>query len=210
MTFRDLSPSGVDKSFYFIYKHNDWIWDFADWFCTSYHKCFCDNWYKINHQSINLWHRLVFNIISKDLSSNQVDRIKKLLNFYHRLSVCYEWKYKRFKKILLFLNMTSISFTIVDTSLPPITHYTSLSTSSCGVCIQVYISDKIQRCKFTYHSNQVLYDEKISDLCPPINGMSKRYDKLWQKKFNWMIWITSEMKTKKLMKLKMKQTFEEP
>ena len=67
----------------------------------------------------------------------------------------------------------------------------------CGVIMQGHITDKVQQCKFAYQSYEKVliqlrsyirgapYDENILDdivtgQCPPINGMSKRYDKLYK------------------------------
>ena len=82
---------------------------------------------------------------------NKRPNLRNCLFFYHRLTVYYKWKYKRLKKILLFLNMVSISLTVAGTGLAPITHYTSLSMNGCGVFIQGYISkgnisENVQQC----------------------------------------------------------------
>lgn len=63
-----------------------------------HHKVFCEKWYKINHTPINLEYRLMymdpinFNHINKDLTVDEIDDLKRLYYFYHRLAVCYKWK----------------------------------------------------------------------------------------------------------------------
>lgn len=136
----DLNPSGVAPlkdatALFILYKNRMTESDIL-----LHHKCFCNNWYKINLYLLVYMRSFVFNTISKDLGNDQVDRIKKLFNFYHLLTVCYKWKYKILKKLLLFLIMVLISLTVVGSTLAPITQHTSLSMNSCGVLIKGYIS----------------------------------------------------------------------
>ena len=124
------------------------------------------------------------------------------------MATCYKWKYKRLKKQKLALNMSSIALTVIGSALVPLTHFTSFSITGIGVLIQGYltksdIAKKVESCKFAYTSyykiliqlktyfRGIPYDEKVFltdtkvlddivvDLCPTINGMSNRYDKIY-------------------------------
>ena len=70
-----------------------------------------------------------FNHVSKNLSYEEVEKLKALYYEYHKLMWCYKKKYKRLKRIFLTINLTSISLTVVGTSLAPVTHYISLSAN---------------------------------------------------------------------------------
>ena len=101
-----------------------------------------------------------------------------------------------------------MSLTLVGSALVPFTHFISLSITAVGVLIQGYITKsdidkKVESCKFAYANynkiliqlktylrgilcdetvfltdTKVLYDI-VADLCPTINGMSDRYDKVF-------------------------------
>ena len=106
--------------------------------------------------------------------------------------------------------MSSISLTVIGSALAPFTHFTSLSITGVGVIIQGYvtksdIAKKIKGCTFAYTSyNKILiqlrmyfrgipYNEKVfltdtkvlddivTDICPTINGMSKKYDRMFNR-----------------------------
>ena len=52
-----------------------------------------------------------FNHISNELSESKVTELKNLYRNYHRLQMCYKWKYKDLKRAFLGLQMTSIGLT---------------------------------------------------------------------------------------------------
>ena len=100
-----------------------------------------------------------FNHISSELSENKVTELKNLYKNYHRLQMCYKWKYKDLKRILLGLQMTSIGLTATGTIVGSITLNPIVigCLTGSGVLIQGYItksdmSNKVQRCKFAYTS----------------------------------------------------------
>ena len=136
--------------------------------------------------------------MNKDLSEEDAKKLQNWYLYYHKLATSYKWKYKRLKKQKLTLNMSSIALTVIA----------SLSITGDGAVIQGYLpkSDivkKMESCKFAYMSynkiliqlktyfRDILYDEKVFltytkvlddivvDLCPTINGMSDRYDKVF-------------------------------
>ena len=97
-----------------------------------------------------------FNHISSELSENKVTELNKN---YHRLQMCYKWKYKDLKRILLGLQMTSIGLTATGTIVGSITLNPIVigRLTGSGILIQGYItksdiSNKVQRCKFAYTS----------------------------------------------------------
>ena len=97
--------------------------------------------------------------ISKELPDNKITELKNLYRNYHRLQMCYKWKYKDLKRILLGLQMTSIGLTATGTIVGSITLNPIVigCLTGSGVLIQGYItksdmSNKVQRCKFAYTS----------------------------------------------------------
>ena len=60
--------------------------------------------------------------IHNKLTEEEVNKLKDLYSYYHKLAICYKWKYKRLKKIKLALNMSSIALTVIGSALVPVTH----------------------------------------------------------------------------------------
>ena len=144
--------------------------------------------------------------IHNKVTEEETNKLKNWYSYYHKSATCYKWKYKKLKTIKLALNMSSMSLTVAGSALVPFTHFASLSITGVGVIIQGYvtrfdIAKKIDSCRFAYTSyNKILvqlrmyfrgipYDEKVFltdtkvlddiviDICPTINGMSKKYDR---------------------------------
>ena len=153
-------------------------------------------------------HDSTADITAVKLTEEEINKIKNWYSYYHKLYTCYKWKYKMLKTIKLALNMSSMSLTGLGSALALFTHFTSLSITGVGVIIQGYITKsdiakKIESCRFAYTSyNKILiqlrtyfrgipYHEKVfltdtkvlddivTDICPTINGMSKKYDRLF-------------------------------
>ena len=153
---------------------------------------------------------IVYNHISKNLSEDEVTKLKQWYLYYHKLYTCYKWKYKKLKKTKLSLNMVSLGLTVSGTIAGGITLNPIIlgCISGPGILIQGYLSKsniktKTEMCRYAYTSYQKIltqlksylrgmtYDESIllsdlkiiddivTDLCPPINGMSKKYDKIY-------------------------------
>ena len=100
-----------------------------------------------------------FNHISSELSENKVTELKTLYKNYHPLQMCYKWKYKDLKRILLGLQMSSIGLTTVGAIVGSVTLNPVVigCLTGSGVLIQGYItksdiSNKVQKCKFAYTS----------------------------------------------------------
>ena len=141
-----------------------------------------------------------------NLTEEEAKKLKNLYKQYHKLATCYKRKYKKLKKIKLALNMSSIALTVIGSALVPVTHLTSLSITGVGVIIQSYLTKSdinkyIESCRFAYTSyNKILIqlktyfngipfgeivfltdtkvlDDIVTDLCPTINGMPKKYSR---------------------------------
>ena len=82
------------------------------------------------------------------------------------MATCYEWKYKKLKKIKLALNMSSMSLTVIGSALVLFTHFIHLSITGVGLIIQGYITKsdiakKVESCKFAYTNyNKILIQLK--------------------------------------------------
>ena len=131
-------------------------------------------------------HKIIgFNHISDSLSYDEVNKLKTLYKSYHKLQMCYKWKYKKLRRLKLSLELSSIGLTttgaiIGGVTLNPI--ILSLLTGS-GIMIQAYLTKsdlnkRVDRCKFAFTSYErvlvqlksflrgLLYDESnfLSDL----------------------------------------------
>ena len=100
-----------------------------------------------------------WNHISSELSENQISELKSLYKNYHRLFKCYEWKYKRLKRLKMSLEMSSISLTVIGTITGSITLNPIIIEfiAGPGVLIQGYLQksdldNKVDRCRFAYTS----------------------------------------------------------
>ena len=117
---------------------------------------------------------LDFNHISKDLSEEDVEKLKKLYSTYHRNCICYKWKYKRLKRLKLFLNMATIALTSIGviagaTTLNPIILG---SISGTGILVQGYvtksnIASNVSKCKYAYTS----YEKMLSLIKSHLRGV---------------------------------------
>ena len=91
-----------------------------------------------------------------------MDEKQKLLElyfYYHRLAVRYKWKYKRLKRLVLFVNMSSIGLTSIGAIVGGVTMNPIILgvLTGTGVMIKGYMSNsnvtnKVERCKFAYTS----------------------------------------------------------
>ena len=110
--------------------------------------------------------------------------------FYHKLMVSYRWKYKKYRKIYLGLNMSSIFLTVVESALSPFFIGTLPATGISQIKsnnVNSFINSMI-RCWFNLHliygenillSDLKVLDDIVRDLCPPINNVSNIYSKLY-------------------------------
>ena len=98
-----------------------------------------------------------WNHISNDLNEDQISELKALYKNYHRLFKCYEWKYKRLKRLKMSLEMSSISLTIVGSVVGAATLNPIIiaCVAGPGVLIQGYLTksdldNRVDRCRFAY------------------------------------------------------------
>ena len=100
-----------------------------------------------------------FNHTSDKLTDEEITKFKNLYKNYHRLQMCYKWKYKNLNRILLGLQMGSIGLTATGAIAGSVTLNPIVlgCLTGSGVLIQGYItksnlSNKVQKCKFAYTS----------------------------------------------------------
>ena len=131
-------------------------------------------------------HKIIgFNHISDSLSYDEVNKLQALYRSYHRLQMCYKWKYKKLRRLKLFLEPSSIGLTTVGAIVGGITLNPIIlgSLTGSGIMIQAYLTKsdlnkRVDRCKFAFTSYErvlvqlksflrgLLYDESnfLSDL----------------------------------------------
>ena len=126
-----------------------------------------------------------FNHISDSLSYDEVNKLQALYRSYHKLQMCYKWKYKKLRRLKLFLELSSIGLTTVGAIVGGITLNPIIlgSLTGSGIMIQAYLTKsdlnkRVDRCKFAFTSYErvlvqlksflrgLLYDESnfLSDL----------------------------------------------
>ena len=100
-----------------------------------------------------------WNHISDDLNENQISELKALYKCYHRLFKCYQWKYKKLKRLKLSLEMSSIALTITGSVTGAVTlnPIVIACVAGPGIMIQGYLTksnliNNVERCKFAYVS----------------------------------------------------------
>ncbi|DAC81753.1 TPA_asm: SLATT [Trichoplax MELD virus] len=107
-----------------------------------------------------------FNSISDQLSSEEIDFLKKLYAYYHKKTWCYKRAYKYLKHKDLFLSVSAIFLTALGGAVSAATiNFIPLPTISLvGIVLHGYNKKKnykkrIELCKFAYTSYQkVLID----------------------------------------------------
>ena len=131
-------------------------------------------------------HKIIgFNHISDSLSYDEVNKLKTLYKSYHKLQMCYKWKYKKLRRLKLSLELSSIGLTTVGAIVGGITLNPIIlgSLTGSGIMIQAYLTksdlnNRVDRCKFAFTSYErvlvqlksflrgLLYDESnfLSDL----------------------------------------------
>ena len=105
-------------------------------------------------------HKIIgFNHISDSLSYDEVNKLKTLYRSYHRLQMCYKWKYKKLRRLKLSLELSSIGLTTIgaivgDVTLNPIILG---SLTGSGIMIHAYLTKsdlnrRVDRCRFAFTS----------------------------------------------------------
>ena len=102
-----------------------------------------------------------WNHISNDLNEDKISELKALYKNYHRLFKCYEWKYKRLKRLKMTLEMSSIGLTVIGSVVGAVTlnPIVIACVAGPGVLIQGYLTksdldNRVDRCRFAYTSYQ--------------------------------------------------------
>ena len=115
-----------------------------------------------------------WNHISEDLSPDEITKLQNLYKHYHKLYKCFQWKYKKLRRLNLSLQLSSISLTVVGTitgsiTLNPVVGGTLVGA---GVIVQGYLAktnliNKISECRLAYTS----YVKILVQLRSYIRGM---------------------------------------
>ena len=97
-----------------------------------------------------------WNHISSDLTEDKISELKALYKCYHRLFKCYQWKYKKLKRLKLSLEMSSIGLTVIGSVVGAATLVIAC-VAGPGVLIQRYLTkselyNSLDRCRFAYTS----------------------------------------------------------
>jgi len=100
-----------------------------------------------------------WNHISSDLTEDKISELKALYKCYHRLFKCYQWKYKKLKRLKLSLEMSSIGLTAVGSIVGAVTlnPIVIACVAGPGVLIQGFLTksdlnNSVDRCRFAYTS----------------------------------------------------------
>ena len=116
-----------------------------------------------------------FNHISTSLDEDEISKLKALYRTYHRLYKCYQWKYKKLKRLKLTLELSSIGLTTIGsiTGLATLNPIILGSLAGPGVLIQAYLvkSDlnrMVNMCRFAYTS----YEKILVQLRGFLRGLS--------------------------------------
>ena len=152
-----------------------------------------------------------WNHISKNLTSDEITKLQNLYKHYHRLFKCYQWKYKKLRRLKLSLQLSSISLTVVGTITGSITLNPVVAGTvvGAGVIIQGYLAktnllQRVAKCRLAYTSYEKImvqlrhflrgipYDENIflsdikiiDDMIIDQCPSVDEYSKKYNKKFN--------------------------
>ena len=120
-------------------------------------------------------HKIIgFNHISDSLSYDEENKLKTLYRSYHRLQMCYKWKYKRLRRLKLSLELSSIGLTTVGAILGGVTLNPIIlgSLTGSGIMIQAYLTKsdlnrRVDRCKFAFAS----YEKVLVQLKSFLRGL---------------------------------------
>ena len=120
-------------------------------------------------------HKIIgFNHISDSLSYDEENKLKTLYRSYHRLQMCYKWKYKRLRRLKLSLELSSIGSTTVGAILGGVTLNPIIlgSLTGSGIMIQAYLTKsdlnrRVDRCKFAFAS----YEKVLVQLQSFLRGL---------------------------------------
>ena len=117
---------------------------------------------------------LTFNHISNGLSEEEVEKFTRLYKNYYKLYTCYQWKYKKMKRIKISLEMSSIVLTTIvsiagGVSLNPIILGCIAGPGILiqGLLTKSNIPDKVEQCKFAHST----YYKILTQIKAHLRGM---------------------------------------
>ena len=115
-----------------------------------------------------------FNHISDQLNEDEMSKLKVLYRSYHRLHKCYQWKYKKLRRLKLSLELSSIGLTTLGAIVGGITLNPVVLgvLSGSGIMIQAYLTKSelnkmVDRCRFAYTS----YEKVLVQLKSFLRGL---------------------------------------
>ena len=115
-----------------------------------------------------------FNHISDQLNEDEISKLKVLYRSYHRLHKCYQWKYKKLRRLKLSLELSSIGLTTLGAIVGGITLNPVVLgvLSGSGIMIQAYLTKSelnkmVDRCRFAYTS----YEKVLVQLKSFLRGL---------------------------------------
>ena len=118
-----------------------------------------------------------FNHISEKIHEDEVIKLKTLYKSYHRLQMCYKWKYKKLRRLKLSLELSSIGLTTAGAIIGSVTLNPIIlgSLTGSGIMIQAYLTKsdlnrRVDRCRFAYTS----YERVLIQLKSFLRGL--QYD----------------------------------
>ena len=120
-------------------------------------------------------HKIIgFNHISDSLSYDEVNKLQTLYRSYHRLQMCYKWKYKKLRRLKLSLELSSIGLTTSGAITGSITLNPILLCllTGSGIMVQAYLTKsdlnkRVDRCKFAFTS----YEKVLVQLKSFLRGL---------------------------------------
>ena len=115
-----------------------------------------------------------FNHISKDLTTEEVDKLKGLYSTYHRSCMCYKWEYARLGRVKMALDAAAMLTTTIGVVAGGITMNPIVlgCIGGAGILAQSYmaksdINNRAIRCKHAY----VTYERVLSLIKNHLRGL---------------------------------------
>ena len=119
-----------------------------------------------------------FNHISSRLNDDEISKLRALYKCYHRLFKCYQWKYKKLRRLKLSLELSSLGLTTAGsvTGIVTLNPFIIGTLAGIGIMIQAYLTKsdlnkRVDRCRFAYTS----YEKVLVQLKSFLRGLP--YDK---------------------------------
>ena len=117
------------------------------------------------------------NHISTQLNEDEISKLKALYKCYHRLHKCYQWKYKKLRRLKMSLELSSICLTSIGSIAGSVTLNPIIlgSLAGPGIMIQAYLTKsdlnrRVDKCRFAYTT----YEKILVQLKSYLRGL--QYD----------------------------------